>query len=85
MLISDIGLPDADGYELMRRVRGRAREQGGEVPAIALTAYGGAEDARRAIESGYQVHVVKPFDFAALVGTIQGLARGTTARRAAGP
>ena len=78
VLISDIGLPDGDGYELIGRVRGRSRAGGGEVPAIALTAYGGREDARRAVQSGYQAHVVKPFDLPALVRTIQALAGRTT-------
>jgi len=59
-LVSDIGMPVEDGYELMRRVRARAPEGGGLVPALALTAYARVEDARRALEAGYQAHVPKP-------------------------
>ena len=62
VLISDIGMPGLDGYELIRRVRQMERTAGPETPAIALTAYAGAEDRRRALESGYQVHIPNPVD-----------------------
>jgi PAS domain S-box-containing protein len=60
VLVFDIGMPVEDGYELMRKVRAREPERGGLIPAIALTAYARAEDARRALEAGYQAHVPKP-------------------------
>jgi two-component system CheB/CheR fusion protein len=60
VLVSDIGMPIEDGYELMRKVRARGPERGGLVPALALTAYARVEDARRALEAGYQAHVPKP-------------------------
>jgi two-component system, chemotaxis family, CheB/CheR fusion protein len=60
VLVADIGMPIEDGYELMRKVRARGPECGGLVPALALTAYARVEDARRALEAGYQAHVPKP-------------------------
>jgi CheY-like chemotaxis protein len=80
LLISDIGLPDGDGYQLMRRVRERPADRGGAVPAIALTAFGGAEDAKQALRSGYQAHVVKPFQFAELLRVIESLVHWSAAR-----
>jgi CheY-like chemotaxis protein len=76
VLISDIGMPAADGYELVTRVRALPKERGGHVPAIALTAYAGADDARQAIRSGFQAHVPKPFDSRDLVKTIETLVHG---------
>ncbi|MDP9000492.1 MAG: ATP-binding protein, partial [Myxococcota bacterium] len=62
VLVSDIGLPVVDGYALMRQIRELAPDEGGRVPAIALTAYAGMEDARKAFSAGYQLHVAKPVD-----------------------
>lgn len=75
VLVSDIGMPFEDGYELMRKVRAREPERGGLVPALALTAYARAEDAQRAIEAGYQAHVPKPVapdELAAVVASLAG-------------
>jgi two-component system CheB/CheR fusion protein len=75
VLVSDIGMPVEDGYELMRRVRARDPERGGLIPALALTAYARAEDARRAREAGYQAHVPKPVtpdELATLVASFAG-------------
>jgi CheY-like chemotaxis protein len=80
LIISDIGLPDGDGYELIRRVRSRPVDRGGAVAAIALTAYAGTEDVRRAIRCGYQVHVAKPFDATELIRIVQSLTRPTPIR-----
>lgn len=60
VLISDIGMPEEDGYFLMREVRTLAPEAGGEIPAIALTAYASDRERERAIESGFQIHIPKP-------------------------
>jgi len=60
MLISDLGLPGEDGYSLIRKVRALGREQGGRIPAIALTAYVREEDRVKAFQSGYQMHLAKP-------------------------
>jgi len=60
VLVSDIGMPDMDGYELIRRVRRLRPEEGGRTPALALTAYAREEDRRRAIRAGFQSHLAKP-------------------------
>ena len=62
VLISDIGMPGVDGYDLIREVRARTPERGGHVPAIALTAYAMGTDLGRAVDAGYQRHVTKPLD-----------------------
>jgi CheY-like chemotaxis protein len=66
VLVSDIGMPGVDGYELLRRVR----SQGITVPAIALTAFARAEDRIRALRAGYRAHVAKPVEPAEIVATI---------------
>ncbi|MEG5140773.1 MULTISPECIES: chemotaxis protein CheB [unclassified Microcoleus] len=60
VLISDIGMPEEDGYFLIREVRALAASAGGEIPAIALTAYAGDKERDRAIEAGFQTHIAKP-------------------------
>ena len=62
VLLSDIGMPDTDGYMLLRQVRALPPEQGGLVPAIALTAYAGEIDYRQALAAGFQRHLSKPLD-----------------------
>jgi CheY-like chemotaxis protein len=74
VLVSDIGMPVEDGYELMRKVRAREPERGGRVPALALTAYARAEDARKAFNAGYQAHVPKPIEPVELTTVVAGLA-----------
>jgi len=70
VLVSDIGMPDVDGYELLRRVREHEREWGGRLPAIALTAFARSEDRTRALRAGFLVHIAKPVDPSELVATI---------------
>ncbi len=60
VLVSDIGMPVEDGYDLIRKVRALGPEQGGTIPALALTGYASAEDAARAHVAGYQTHMAKP-------------------------
>ncbi|MEG5064460.1 chemotaxis protein CheB [Microcoleus sp. B3-A4] len=60
VLISDIGMPEDDGYFLIREVRALAAEAGGEIPAVALTAYASDRERERAIEAGFQIHISKP-------------------------
>ncbi|MBD2094302.1 PAS domain-containing protein [Trichocoleus sp. FACHB-591] len=62
VLVSDIGMPSEDGYTLIRQVRALAPEQGGRIPAIALTAYARTEDRIKALASGFQSHVPKPVE-----------------------
>ena len=74
VLVSDIGMPGADGYELIRRVRAGADTANRDVPAVALTAYARAQDRIRALQSGFQHHLAKPVEPAALLETIAALA-----------
>ncbi len=67
VLVCDIGMPEEDGYTLIRKVRVLSPDQGGEVPAVALTAYADSEDRIRALEAGFQSHLPKPVDPDALV------------------
>ncbi|MEH2165174.1 MAG: PAS domain S-box protein [Nostoc sp.] len=73
VLISDIGMPKTDGYMLMREVRSRSPQQGGNVPAIALTAYAGEMNQQQALAAGFQMHISKPVDPDALVQAIADL------------
>ncbi|BBD64348.1 PAS/PAC sensor hybrid histidine kinase [Nostoc commune NIES-4072] len=70
VLISDIGMPKTDGYMLMREVRSRSPQQGGNVPAIALTAYAGEMNQQQALAAGFQMHISKPVDPDVLVKAI---------------
>lgn len=74
VLMSDIGIPGEDGYSLIRKVRALSPEQGGKIPAVALTAYAREEDRMRALLAGYQVHVAKPVNPAELIAVLTGLA-----------
>jgi PAS domain S-box-containing protein len=75
VLISDIGMPDEDGYELIRRVRRLPAANGGETPAVALTAYAGVEDRLRVLREGYQMHVPKPVELAELIAVVASLVK----------
>ncbi|QHG15828.1 PAS domain S-box protein [Nostoc sp. ATCC 53789] len=70
VLISDIGMPKTDGYMLMREVRSRSPQEGGSVPAIALTAYAGEMNQQQALAAGFQMHISKPVDPDVLVKAI---------------
>ncbi|HEX5064411.1 MAG TPA: response regulator [Kofleriaceae bacterium] len=82
VLLSDIGMPLEDGYALIRRVRSLAPDLGGDVPAIALTAYARHEDATKAEASGFQLHVSKPVALEDLIDAIRSClpSRSGTAR-----
>jgi len=78
VLVSDIGMPDEDGYAFIRRVRALGPERGGQVPAAALTAYAKGEDGHRVLSAGFQVHLpkpVQPSELATVVATLAGRAR----------
>ncbi|MGH7278168.1 MAG: response regulator, partial [Candidatus Rokuibacteriota bacterium] len=74
VVISDIAMPDADGYTLIRRIRGLDGERA-RIPAVALTAHARADDRRRALMAGFQVHLAKPIDPAELAAVVVNLAR----------
>jgi CheY-like chemotaxis protein len=78
LLISDIGMPVEDGYELIRQVRKFDAEHHGQIPAVALTAYVGAEDHRRALAAGFQTHLAKPIVPKALVEIVARVAGRAT-------
>jgi CheY-like chemotaxis protein len=73
VILSDIGMPNEDGYELIRQIRTLPPESGGKTPAIALTAYARVEDRLQALRAGYQLHVPKPVVLAELVALIASL------------
>ncbi|HEY1404504.1 MAG TPA: PAS domain S-box protein [Pyrinomonadaceae bacterium] len=77
VLITDIGMPDEDGYSLLARIRQLPAERGGKIPAVALTAYARAEDRVRALRSSFQMHVAKPVEPAELIAIIANLAGRT--------
>ena len=75
VLISDIGMPDEDGYTLIRRIRSLLPEHGGRTPAIALTAYARAEDRVKAVVAGFQHHLSKPIEPVELLVMVASLVR----------
>ena len=74
VLVSDIGMPDIDGFELLRRVRALGHARGGRVPAIALTAFARSEDRTRALRAGFLAHLPKPIALPELVATVAAVA-----------
>ncbi len=73
LLISDIGMPEHDGFEFIRRLRDLPASSGGTIPAIALTAYARSEDRRRILLAGFQMHASKPVQAAELVAMVANL------------
>jgi PAS domain S-box-containing protein len=78
VVVTDIGMPGEDGYELLRQLRELPSERGGGLPAIAVTAYATGADRKRALQAGFAAHVSKPFAPATLISTI---ARAVADRR----
>jgi PAS domain S-box-containing protein len=74
VLVSDIGMPNVDGYGLIRRVRSLGPASGGLTPAVALTAYAGGDDRERCMAAGFQSHLAKPVDPEQLVTVVARLA-----------
>ncbi len=74
VLVSDIGMPEEDGYSLIRRIRALESAKGGKTPAVALTAFAQEEDRKRALAAGFTTHVRKPVEPALLTGTVARLA-----------
>jgi PAS domain S-box-containing protein len=75
ILLSDIGMPDMDGFELIRRVRLLDDARSGQLPAIAITAYARPEDRQRSLLAGFHMHLSKPIEARELVASIAGLLR----------
>ena len=74
VLISDIAMPEEDGYTLIRQVRRMELSEGGYLPAAAVTAYARAEDRTRALKAGYDIHLPKPVDTGELIAVVERLA-----------
>ncbi|WP_394824831.1 response regulator [Pendulispora albinea] len=75
VLLSDIGMPGENGYDLIRRVRALPRDRGGTIPAAALTACAEDEDREHALRAGFMAHLPKPFNPTELVTMVTSLAR----------
>jgi signal transduction histidine kinase/CheY-like chemotaxis protein len=74
LLISDIGMPEQDGYALIRKVRALDAAHGGRIPAVALTAYARVEDRLKVLSAGFQLHVAKPIEPAELIAVVGSMA-----------
>jgi CheY-like chemotaxis protein len=77
VLISDIGMPEEDGYRFLRRVRALGPDRGGSTPAMALTAFASPEDQHRAMVCGYQMHLTKPIEAGRLLANVARLMKQT--------
>jgi CheY-like chemotaxis protein len=75
LLVSDLGMPGRDGYDLIREIRGRTPEAGGRIPAIALTAFAAPEEQKKVRAAGFDDYLAKPADPMALVSRVARLAR----------
>ncbi|RKH68053.1 response regulator, partial [Corallococcus interemptor] len=75
VLVSDIGMPGTDGYGFIERVRALPGDQGGRIPAVAITAYARSEDRTRVLRAGFQSHVPKPVEPGELLAVIASLAQ----------
>lgn len=73
IIVSDIGMPHTDGYAFLKELRRRQALEGGDIPAVALTAYARPEDRLAALDAGFQAHIAKPVDPAELVATLASL------------
>jgi CheY-like chemotaxis protein len=73
VLVSDLAMPDQDGYQLIGQLRARGPERGGNTPAVALTAYARNEDRRRALAAGFQMHLAKPISPKDLIAALANL------------
>jgi CheY-like chemotaxis protein len=76
IIISDIGMPKVDGYEMIKKIRTRSAATGGKTPAIALTAFARPEDRAKALAAGFQQHLTKPIEWGVLLSAIAQLTRG---------
>jgi CheY-like chemotaxis protein len=85
VLVADLAMPDQDGFALIRRVRRLEHERGTHVRAIAVTALAGAEDRRRAMAAGFDVHLAKPVDADVMVAAVAGLPTSSSSAHADDP
>jgi CheY-like chemotaxis protein len=76
VMVSDISMPEMDGLALMRSIRMLGPEEGGAIPAVALTAFARGEDVQRALRAGYHMHLSKPVEMGPLARVVDRLGRG---------
>lgn len=81
VILADLAMPEMDGYEFLRRLRTLPPEAGGTVPAVALTAYGGADHQARSCAAGFCAHLTKPVASDVLLGTLEAVALGRAGQR----
>jgi CheY-like chemotaxis protein len=79
VVIADVGMPEQDGHTFMGNVRALPADAGGMTPALALTAFAGAEDRAKALRAGFQMHVAKPVDPVELATVVRDLAAADVA------
>jgi CheY-like chemotaxis protein len=79
-LISDVGMPEMDGFDLIRELRALSSSEGRDTPAIALTGYVSTEDQARALASGYQLFLPKPVDLDELMKAVECLCANKLSR-----
>ena len=84
LMISDLGLPEMDGHDLIREVRGELGIDAEELPAIALSGYVAEDDRHRSLSNGFQLHLQKPLDISTLAGTISDLLKRQKSEKLAG-
>ena len=77
VLVSDIGMPEMDGYELMRKIRSEYPSTVQTIAAVALTAFATEQDKQKSLQAGYQAYLVKPVTLAELITTVASVARRT--------
>jgi CheY-like chemotaxis protein len=73
MILSDVGMPGEDGYEFLAKLRRLSDAEGGDTPAVALTAFARSDDRRRALMAGFQMHLPKPVEPAELLAVTSNL------------
>jgi CheY-like chemotaxis protein len=81
VVLLDLGMPEIDGFELIRRIRSSNDAQVRQIPAAALTAFARAEDRTKALQSGFEMHLAKPIDPAELVASVVTLSRRARGRK----
>jgi signal transduction histidine kinase/CheY-like chemotaxis protein len=77
VVVSDIAMPDEDGYSLIRRIRALGEQEGGTIPALALTAHVRTEDQQRALDAGFNLHLPKPVEPSELIASVAQLGTRT--------
>jgi CheY-like chemotaxis protein len=73
VLLADIGMPEEDGYTLIRKLRSLTPQQGGNIPAAALTAYAGNQDRAQSLAAGFHLHLCKPIEPTELIAAVHSL------------